>query len=475
MSERSQSRERRNQDLLAAVRRRPQGRPLLLSSAVVLTMEPHAGDHASGDVLIVGDTIVAVGPNLGERPDAEGAVVVDCTGMIIAPGFQDTHRHAWQSQLRRYLPDADLTGYMTNMHAKMAHHYRPEDIYAGNIVAAIGAIDAGITTVLDFSHNSRSAAHTDSAIQAWIDTGIRAVHASCAPLDGTWDQQWPADLRRVAEGLDGTGRVTLRMGLIGKVVEQIPDLVALNEPNLRLARELGLQISVDGIFTDYVANQLIDLAKAEALGADITYIHCTDISDDAWQVIADTGGHVSLAPTSDAQVGMVSGLPPVQKAIDFGTAPSIGVDVECCLASDMFSNMRALLTVQRMNIHTRRHHNEQDVPALLTDREVLTFATVNGARANGHGGRAGVLAPGMKADLMAVNADDVNLFPLNNAVGSLVQGADPRNIEFVLIDGDPVKWQGQVLTFDLDAARDLAERSRDDVFAAAGIDLDPLP
>lgn len=474
MAERLSAASQRDLDLLAAVRDRPKARALLLTGGVVLSMDPELGDLAPGDVLILDDRIVAFGADLSERPDARDAVVVNCAGMILAPGFQDTHRHAWQGQLRRYLPDADLNGYILNMHAKMAHHYRPEDIYAGNVVAAVGAIDAGITTVLDFSHNSRSAAHTDSAIQAWVDTGIRAVHASCAPLDGAWDEQWPADLRRLRGELPGSSRVTLRMGLVGKVVPEFPDLVALNADNLLFARDLGLEISVDGIFTDYVAAQVVDLGKAGLLGPDITYIHCTDISNDAWRVIADTGGQVSLAPTSDAQVGMVSGVPPVQKAIDFGTAPSIGVDVECCLSSDMFSNMRALLTVQRMNVYTRRHAGEQNVPALLTDREVLTFATVNGARANGFAGQIGTLAPGMKADLIAVNANDVNLFPLNNAVGSVVQGADPRNIEFVLIDGKPVKWQGKVLSFDVDNARELAERSRDYVFAAGGVPVDPL-
>lgn len=471
MIEQLRAQDRRDRNVLEAIRDRPAGRGLLLRGGVVLSMDPHLGDLARGDVLLVGDTIVAVGEDLSQRQDAREAVAVDCAGMIIAPGFQDTHRHGWQGQLRRYLPDADLNDYLAKMHAKMAHHYRPEDMYAGNMVAALGALDAGITTILDFSHNSRSSAHTDSALQAWMDTGIRAVHASCAPLDGAWDEQWPADLRRVRSDLEASGRVTLRMGLVGKVVEQFPDHVALNEKNLRLARDLGLEISVDGVFTDYVAGQVVDLAKAELLGPDITYIHCTDISDEAWRAIADTGGQVSLAPTSDAQVGMVSGLPPVQKAIDFGTAPSIGVDVECCLASDMFSNMRALLTVQRMNVYTRRHLGESNVPALLTDREVLAFATVNGGRANGFGGSIGTLTPGMKGDLIAVRADDVNLFPINNAVGSLVQGADPRNIEFVLIDGEPVKWQGEVLTFDLHAARELASRSRDYLFAAGGVPL----
>jgi cytosine/adenosine deaminase-related metal-dependent hydrolase len=354
----------------------------------------------------------------------------------------------------------------------MAHHYRPSDMYAGNLVSALGAIDSGVTTILDFSHNSRSSAHTNAAIQAWNRTGIRAVHASSAPMDGNWDAQWPEDLARAKDCLPGNGLVTLRMALLGQAVDIIPDLVALNEDNIAFARNLGIQISVDGVFGDRVGHDIERLGRAGVLGTDLTYIHCTNLPEAAWAAIADSGGHISLAPTSDAQVGIMGGKPPVQLAIDKGLRPSIGVDIECSLATDFFSQMRALLTIQRMDVFTRRYDGDVQVPELLTDREVLAFATINGATANGLGDVSGSLTPGKKADLIAVRAHDVNLFPLNNAIGSLVQGADSRNIEFVLIDGRPVKWDGEVIAYSLDEARTLAVESRDYLLKQAGITLE---
>jgi cytosine/adenosine deaminase-related metal-dependent hydrolase len=457
-----------------ALTERDPSRAVLLSGAVVVSLDEEIGDHERADVLIHGKTITAVGPGLGSDPRAEGAIVVDCAGLILAPGFQDTHRHAWQGQLRRFIPDEDQDGYIARMHATMAHHYRPEDMYAGNLVSAIGAIDAGITTMLDFSHNARSAAHSDASIAALDHAGIRAVHTSAGPFDGSWDEQWPGDLARVATSLPASGLVTLRMGLLPKVKEIIPDYLAMSAANLRYARELGLAISVDGAFGPEGALQ-IELMHADGLlGPDLTLIHCTDITDAAWSAIADSDTKVSLCPTSDAQVGIEGGVPPVQKCIDVGIEPSISIDVEVCLANDMFSQMRALLTIQRMNVFTARYAGLIGVPSLLTDRQVLRMATIAGARANALGDVTGSLTPGKQADIIAVRHDDANVFPLNNAVATLVQGADGHNIECVFVAGRPVKWEREVVSFDLGQAQALASKSREYLFGAAGLTLDIL-
>jgi cytosine/adenosine deaminase-related metal-dependent hydrolase len=445
---------------------------VLLRGAIIVSMDPEVGDFREGDLLIHGKMIEAVGDDLREHPLAQNATWIDCSGLILSPGFQDTHRHAWQNQLRRYIVDEDLDGYMDKLHATMAHHYRPHDMYVGNLVSGLGALDAGITTMLDFSHNSRSSAHSDSAIEAWVDSGIRAVHASAAPFDGAWDGQWPADLSRIAANLPDSGLVTLRMALLPRVFDMIPEILALSPANLELARNLGIGVSLDGCFGLPASRQVEIVNSHGVLGPDITYIHCTDLTEAAWEAIVDSSGKVSLAPTSDAQVGIVSGVPPVQKCIDLGIEPSIGIDVEVCLSNDMFSQMRALLTIQRMNVFTRRTQGDTDAPPLLTDRQVLGFATIAGARANGLEHVNGSLTPGKEADLIAIRSDDINVFPLNNAVATIVQGADSRNIEFVFVAGNPVKWDGAVRTFALDQARDLANESRDYLFRAANVTND---
>src|SRR5690606_7422496 len=141
----------------------PTGR-ILIKGGTVLTLARAVGDFASADVLIENDRIVEVRPNLA----ADGAEVIDATGMIVMPGFVDTHRHIWEGLLRNIGTDVPLEGrtsYITFVLHKLAPAFRPEDAYVGDLVSALGAIDAGITTLLDWSHIQGSPAHTDAAVQ----------------------------------------------------------------------------------------------------------------------------------------------------------------------------------------------------------------------------------------------------------------------------------------------------------------------
>jgi len=165
--------------------------PILLRGGTIVSMDPKVGDFVKGDVLIEGRKIAAVGAQLKLPPQAQ---VIDATNTIVIPGFVDAHRHSWEGQLRRIIPDGAIAEYMATTHNGFARHYRPHDIYVGNLITALGCIDAGITCVIDNSHNSRSAAHSDAAVQALIDSGIRGVHSSGPPQVGDWDHQWPQDL-----------------------------------------------------------------------------------------------------------------------------------------------------------------------------------------------------------------------------------------------------------------------------------------
>src|SRR5262245_20042260 len=148
---------------------------LLLRGGTIISLDPQIGNLATGDVLIEGKTIAAIGPNLS----ATGAQVISAANMILIPGFVDCHRHSWEGQLRRINPNAQtLAEYSNATHLSFATHYRPRDHYVGNLLTALGCIDSGITCVIDNSHNSRSAAHSDAAVEALMDSGIRAVHAS---------------------------------------------------------------------------------------------------------------------------------------------------------------------------------------------------------------------------------------------------------------------------------------------------------
>ncbi|MFE4369835.1 amidohydrolase family protein [Streptomyces sp. NPDC056835] len=445
--------------VLEELRRRPAARRrILFTGATIVTMDPGLGVIDGGDLLVEGDTITAVGRDLG----AGDVVAVDATGTILTPGFVDTHRHAWEAQLRRIMPDVDdLGGYVMATLAGYATVYRPQDMYIGTRLAALTAIDSGITTMLDFSHNSRTREHSDAAIEALADTGIRGVHASMGPHFGAWDRQWPGDLTRLKDRYFSSEDqlLTLRLATLATAEIAGPTL-AYGHELARVAEELGIGVSVDAVFGTSSSEAVLRWAEDGVLSPDVTLIHSTGLTSEAWQAMGESGTTVALAPTSDAQIGLETAIPAVDEALSVGIRPGLSIDVEVALASDMFTQMRALHAIQRMRAVNAAYGTDRQ-PSRITTHDVLDFATLQGARTNGLAGVTGSLTPGKKADLLVIQAEDLNNMPLNDPIGTIVLGSDARNISAVLINGEPRKWDGRVLDVDLAALRGEVHASRE--------------
>lgn len=258
-------------------------RRILFTGATIVTMDPELRT-VHGDLLVEGDTIAAIGPNL----TADGAVVVDASGTLLAPGLVDTHRHAWEAQLRRIMPDVDdLGGYVMTTLAGYATVYRPEDMYIGTRLAALTALDSGITTMLDFSHNSRTREHSEAAIEALRDTGIRGVHASMGPHFGDWDHQWPQlDLSRLKDRYFSSTDQLLTLRLATLATDEIAGPALAYGPELaRTAADLAVGVSVDAVFGASGSRAVLSWAEHGILGPDVTLIHSTGLSTEAWKAM----------------------------------------------------------------------------------------------------------------------------------------------------------------------------------------------
>ena len=445
----------------------PEGQ-ILLRGATIVTMDADIPDLAAGDLLIRGTQVEAVGPDLAAQAGRPGTVIIDMAGMIIMPGMVDGHRHCWQNQLRHLICDAEIDEYIAMTHGSTALHYRPKDMYAGDLVTLLGALDSGVTCVLDFSHNSRSRAHSDAVFAAYRDSGVRTVHVSAPPNAGRWEEQFPHDLLRLrSEHCAPGGLSTIRMGIDLRRVWPVPDLMSY-------ARDNGLGITFDGVMGPPSSAEVEELGRSGLLGPDVSLVHCTDMSDTAWQLIADSGALVTLAPTSDEQLGLADGVPPVQKALDFGIRPSLSVDVEIALSSDMFAQMRCVLLTQRMLATQRRYRGDAEVPPFISSRDVIEFATTRGAAAVGLAEVTGSLTPGKQADVVCIRAEDVNNLPLNNAFGTILHGTDTKNIDTVFVAGAVRKWHGELVGQNLARVRSLARESRDYLAAQVGFTIDPV-
>jgi len=437
----------------------PSGKTLI-RGGTVLSMDPALGDLPSGDVLIEGEQILAVGPDL-----SNGEVeVIDAEGMIVMPGFVDSHRHIWEGLLRNIGTDVPLEGrtsYISFVLHKLAPAFRPEDAYVGNLVSALGAIDAGITTLLDWSHIQDSPAHTDAVIQALNDSGLRAVFAYGFPWWGKWEERQPSWFVRAATEHFSSKNQKLTLALAAPGPE-FTDF-EITRDHWKLARETDARITTHvGVGSYGQDGKLQEFGEAGLLGADTTYIHCTTLNDTEIQMIVDTGGTVSLA--SPVEMMMGHGMPPIQKFLDRGLRPSISVDVETNVPSDLFNQMRSVLGLQRA-IATA------EGKAPVSTREVLGYATVEGAKANGLESKVGSLTPGKQADVILLRTDRMNVTPLNDPATAVVAGMDTGNVDTVLIGGRVMKRHGQLLHVDWPALRDKAAESRDFVIDKSGFKL----
>jgi cytosine/adenosine deaminase-related metal-dependent hydrolase/ribose/xylose/arabinose/galactoside ABC-type transport system permease subunit len=437
----------------------PSGRTLV-RGGTVLSLDPAVGELADADVLIDGDRIVAVGPGLSNG-DAE---VIDATGMIVMPGFVDSHRHIWEGLLRNIGTDVPLEGrtsYISFVLHKLAPAFRPEDAYIGNLVSALGAIDAGITTLLDWSHIQGSPAHTDAVVQALKDSGLRAVFAYGFPWWGKWEERQPSWFVRAATEHFSSKDQKLTLALAAPGPE-FTDFEVTRD-HWKLARETGARITTHvGVGSYGQDGKVQEFGEAGLLGPDTTYIHCTTLNDTEIQMIVDTGGTVSLA--SPVEMMMGHGMPPIQKFLDRGLRPSLSVDVETNVPADMFNQMRSVLALQRAMAAA-----EGKTP--VSTRDVLAYATVEGARANGLDAKVGTLTPGKQADLILLRTDRLNVTPLNDPATAVVAGMDTGNVDTVLIAGRVMKRHGELLHVDWPAVRRMAAESRDHVVAKSGFKL----
>ncbi|MFN7010243.1 MAG: amidohydrolase family protein [Allorhizobium sp.] len=442
------------------------GRRTLIKGGAVLSMDAAVGNFPVGDVLFEGSKILEIGPSI----TAGDAAVINAHGMIVMPGFIDTHHHQFETALRSLLPDAILindgrpesaANYYEWMLQKFSVLYRPEDVYISELFGGIAQIDAGVTTVMDVSQIHHSPEHSDAAIAALRAGGRRAVFGY---FEGWGDaSKYPGDARRIKTEHFASDDQLLTMVMGGEIY------LPFHEEAWAIGRELNIPIALHVVGTFGMQPTFDGLAMAGKFGPDNIFIHMTGMSDMAWKAAADAGSHVSLSVPIEMQ--MRHGEPPLQKALDLGIQPSLSTDVECTMTADMFTQMRSAITLQRMIANERALRGE-DYPRLLSAMDVLRFATVEGARGLKLEHKTGSLTPGKEADIILLDATAINVAPLNHVPGAVVTLMERSNVSTVICAGQLRKWQGSLLGHDVEKLRRELEQSRDYLFEKAGVEKD---
>ena len=428
---------------------------ILIRNATVLTQDDALGEMAGADVLVEGDRIAEFGRGLS----ADGAKVIEADFDIVIPDF----------------------GAILD---KFAPNYRPDDVYAGNLWGALECLNAGITTLVDWSHIMNTPDHADAALKGLRESGIRSVFAFGFP--NTSIQDWwfgpdyagsveridADDARRVRRELsDDDGLITMALATRGTNFCK-EDVVRFE---WELAKELGVNITVHVAMDrfGYTKMQLRRLKEMDLLYPNTTYIHSSHLLPDEWQLVQDSGGNVSLAPQIELQMG--HGWAPAVTASSLGIPVGLSSDVATTASADQFTQMHAIFASERARKHQDAWEEDLDgntpTPDLLNSRQVLRWATLEGAMVAGVGDRTGSITPGKKADIVIIDTKAVNVSPVIDPVGAVVCAADVSNVKTVLVDGRIVKDDFK-LAADLTAPRQAVEASRDYLVGKFG---DPEP
>jgi cytosine/adenosine deaminase-related metal-dependent hydrolase len=339
----------------------------------------------------------------------------------------------------------------------LSQGYRPQDVYINELFGSIAQIDAGVTAVHDVSQIHHSPEHSDAAVEALKAAGRRAV---LGYFEG-WGEatKYPGDARRLRERYFSGGDQLLTMFMGGEIY--LPGY----EKAWEIGRELSLPVALHVVGTFGMQATFDALAAAGQFGPDCFFIHMTGMSEVGWKAAADAGAHVSIA--APIEMHMRHGMPPIQKVIDLGVSASLSSDVECTMSADMFTQMRGVLTLQRM-LANELALQGKDYPKLMTSLDALKLATIGGAKGLKLDRVTGSLTPGKDADIVLLDAEALNVAPLNNAVGAVVTLMDRSNVSTVLCGGVVKKWRGALLGYDVAKLRAELEASRDYVFAKAG-------
>ncbi len=447
----------------------------LIQNACVITMDPSLGTLERADILIEGEQIRAVAPDIG----AEDCEVIDGTAMIAIPGLVDTHRHICWTPFRSIEADYTMFEALANLMFITIPLMRAEDAYIGTYAGGLEALESGITTMVCHCDAINSPEHADEIIRALRETGLRGVF--CYAMGGNrkiepgrlpsmrdlmTPPEWNfEDARRVRETLLPADSGRIRFGTAISELEGFP--MELSQRQIEFGRDLGAHLigvnaglgSLSGS-----GNYVKELSDAGLLGPDILIIHGNTLTDEELDLTTEANAAISSTP--EIEMGNAIGFPVVGRALARGTQASLGVDVVAFSRGDLFTQMRFALQAERL-----RRCEELARQGLAAEsnkikaHEMLEIATIGGARAANLDAEVGSLTVGKQADVVLIRTDRLGISPVNDPVKTVVMQANAADVDTVFLAGKPVKRDGKLLNIDLPPILDRLSVSRDYLLA----------
>jgi cytosine/adenosine deaminase-related metal-dependent hydrolase len=449
----------------------------VIRNGTIVSLDDEIGDLEGADIRIDDGEIVEIGHGL--EPSESDAEVVDASEHIVLPGFVDSHIHLAQTQVRGIAGDWSLMNeYFDHMLGNITGLYQPEDMYLGGLFGALEKLYTGTTTALDWSYPN-SLEHGERAVDALQDAGLRAVYTYGPPGDDAAKWWFDSDVGlpegNIRELYDEKIRdddlLGLGLGLRG------PDFCVdeTARADLELARELGTLATIHMGATTWPSSVYNDEYQgfgclSDMLGPDVNIAHGNHFSQEDVQHAVDAG--VSFSATPEVEMQMGHGIPVTGKVLEAGGRVTWGVDVCSGISGDMTTQMRIGLQTHRMLANQPTLESGEEVTEVaLTARDTLEMATIEGAKALQLDDQIGTLTPGKRADIVMIDASDFMTAPAHSPVQTVVFEANPHHIDTVLVDGEVVKRDGELLNPKREEEYDRFVQSGRRLVEEAGLDL----
>ena len=418
---------------------------LLLTNALVLTMDEELHQYEPGAAAVTGDSIVAVGPQAEMRGEYSAAQVIDCGGKVLMPGLVNAHTHVPMTLLRGLADDLRLDvwlmGYMMPVEREFVS---PDFVRLGTRLACAELVRSGVTCFADMYYFEEDVA------KATAEAGLRAVCSQTVLKFPTPDaasyedslaaardfiQRWKGHALiepSVAPHAPYTCTPEILRATAQLAVEfDVPLHIHLAETALEvenMRKENGMPV------IPYVRKQ--GLFDAKVLAA-----HCVHVDEGEMRTLLHAGAGVAHNPSSNLK--LASGFAPVQKMLEVGLNVGIGTDGPASNNDlDMFEEIRLAAFVAKA---------VSNDPTAVPASTALSMATRLGAAALHLGALTGSLEPGKRADLILVAITPAHNAPrfrrdAHNAYAQIVYASKASDVTDVMVNGKWLMRDQQLLT-----------------------------
>jgi 5-methylthioadenosine/S-adenosylhomocysteine deaminase len=402
-----------------------------------------------GDIYIEGNLIKEISPQIEKSAD----IVVDASGMLVLPGFVQSHVHLCQSLLRGQADDQPLLDWLDTI-TSLEFRHTPETLYASARIGIAEMIKSGATSIIDMG----TLHHQDSVFQAIEESGIRA-QAGKAMMDNT--ENLPPLLRESTEdslknSIDlmhkwhGKAGGRIRYGFaprwqLWNTTELLQTIKqeADNNPGVGIHGHAGeIEYEVEAMIKQTGMRNFLYLDSIGVVGPNVQMAHCIWLNDDEYQVMADSGTHAMHCPCCNTKLG--SGIARVPEMLEKGINVALGSDGAPSNNNlDMFIEMRLASVIHKYRLGAEK------MPA----EDVLKMATNNGARAIGMEDQIGSLEEGKIADLIILDdgglyAAPIRSFEEDDIVKRLVSSYQSASVQTSIINGELVMRDRELLSMD---------------------------